>query len=281
VVLAALLAIAVAGIRSFEDPPSAPTASLSSRDVDRVARRVERLRGLRFTKPIRPLFLDRDQAVELLERAGRREYPLREQLIDEETAKLLGLLEPSDSVSNVLKRVPSHARAYKSLAETLLASGRIDAWFANFERFERHCPNHLALAVHALEVCAYRADFVRLERYIDGLRAGRFTDGAPDEMQDALEQLLYLLHFFDVEPALIGRYARTHDALARRMHGEPRPKRARPQRSSTSSPMWPNGGCPRSCPRPIASVRSSLSRSARATVREICVVSSVCVRRVR
>jgi predicted O-linked N-acetylglucosamine transferase (SPINDLY family) len=128
--------------------------------------------------------------------------------------------------SNVLKRVPSHARAYKSLAETLLASGRIDAWFANFERFERHCPNHLALAVHALEVCAYRADFVRLERYIDGLRAGRFTDGAPDEMQDALEQLLYLLHFFDVEPALIGRYARTHDALARRMHGEPRPKRA-------------------------------------------------------
>ena len=128
--------------------------------------------------------------------------------------------------SNVLKRVPSHARAYKSLAETLLASGRIDAWFANFERFERHCPNHLALAVHALEVCAYRADFVRLERYIDGLRACRFTDGAPDEMQDALEQLLYLLHFFDVEPALIGRYARTHDALARRMHGEPRPKRA-------------------------------------------------------
>jgi len=105
VVLAALLAIAVAGIRSFEDPPSAPTASLSSRDVDRVARRVERLRGLRFTKPIRPLFLDRDQAVVLLERAGRREYPLREQLIDEETAKLLGLLEPSDSVSNVLKRV--------------------------------------------------------------------------------------------------------------------------------------------------------------------------------
>ena len=104
-VLAALLAIAVAGIRSFEDPPSAPTASLSSRDVDRVARRVERLRGLRFTKPIRPLFLDRDQAVELLERAGRREYPLREQLIDEETAKLLGLLEPSDSMSNVLKRV--------------------------------------------------------------------------------------------------------------------------------------------------------------------------------
>ena len=128
--------------------------------------------------------------------------------------------------TNVLRRAPSHARAYKALAETLLASGRIDAWFANFERFERHCPNHLTLATHALEVCAYRADFARLERYLDGLRAGRFTDGATGEMQDALEQLLYLLHFFDVEPALIGRYARTHDALVRRIHGEPRPTRA-------------------------------------------------------
>ncbi|HET7607154.1 MAG TPA: tetratricopeptide repeat protein, partial [Gammaproteobacteria bacterium] len=128
--------------------------------------------------------------------------------------------------SNVLKRAPSHARAYKALAETLLSSGRIDAWFANFERFERHCPNHLALAAHALEACAYRADFARLERYLDGLREGRFTEGAPDEIQDALEQLLYLLHFFDVEPALIGRYARMHDTLARKAHGEPRPPHA-------------------------------------------------------
>ena len=39
---------------------------------------------------------------------------------------------------------------------------------------------------------------------------------------------------------------------------KPRPKRSRAQRSSTSSPMWPNGGWPRSCPSPIASVRSSL-----------------------
>ena len=61
----------------------------------------------------------------------------------------------------------------------------------------------------------------------------------------------------------------------------PRPKRSRPQRSSTSSPMCPNGGWPRSCPTPIASVRSSLSRSARATVREMPVTSSVCVSRVR
>jgi hypothetical protein len=105
VVLAALLVIAVAGIRSFDDPDPIPTATLSSPDVERIARRVERLRGLRFTKPIRPRFLDRDQALVLLERVGRREYPVREQLIDEETGKLLGLLEPQESLSQMLERV--------------------------------------------------------------------------------------------------------------------------------------------------------------------------------
>ena len=100
--------------------------------------------------------------------------------------------------SNVLERVPTHVAAYKALAETLLASGRIDAWFANFERFERHCPNHIALAAHALEVCAYRADFAKLAHYLDNLRSERFPEGEPEEVLDALQQILYLLHFFVV-----------------------------------------------------------------------------------
>jgi len=127
--------------------------------------------------------------------------------------------------SNVLAHAPSHAAAYKALAETSLASGRIDAWYANFDRFEGNCPNRLALAVHALEVCAYRGDFEKLERYLDGLRQGRFGSDTADETLDALQQLLYLLHFFDVEPELFGRYARTHDALAQKLYGEPLPRR--------------------------------------------------------
>ena len=39
--------------------------------------------------------------------------------------------------------------------------------------------------------------------------------------------------------------------------------------SSARSPACPNGVCPRSCPSAIASVKSSFSRSARATVRAI------------
>ena len=45
--------------------------------------------------------------------------------------------------------------------------------------------------------------------------------------------------------------------------------------------MWPNGEWPRSWPSAIASVRSSFSRSARATLRLIPDTSSVCVSRVR
>ena len=52
-------------------------------------------------------------------------------------------------------------------------------------------------------------------------------------------------------------------------------------RRAPASPAWPNGGCPMSWPRPIASVRSSFSRSARATTRAIPVVSRVWVMRVR
>ena len=47
---------------------------------------------------------------------------------------------------------PTNAAAYKNLGEVLQAAGRIDAWFANFDRFEAHCPEALALAVQALEV---------------------------------------------------------------------------------------------------------------------------------
>jgi predicted O-linked N-acetylglucosamine transferase (SPINDLY family) len=124
--------------------------------------------------------------------------------------------------ANVIARAPSHAAAYKALADTLLASGRIDAWFANFDRFERNCPKHVALAALALEVCAYRADFARLATYVDGLRDDRFVEGEPAEVLDALQVIVYLLHFFDVEPELIGRVGRTHDAVARKIYGEPR-----------------------------------------------------------
>jgi predicted O-linked N-acetylglucosamine transferase (SPINDLY family) len=121
----------------------------------------------------------------------------------------------------VLAHDPQHGAAYKNLGETLLAAGRIDAAFANFDRFEANCPDALALAAQALEVLQHRGDFAKLDRYLDGLRRERFRAGDESELCDALEQLLYLLLFFDIEPSVVSRFAQTYDVTSRRIHGAP------------------------------------------------------------
>ena len=70
-------------------------------------------------------------------------------------------------------------------------------------------------------VCASVGDFARLERYLEGLRREQFKADNDAELADALEQLQYLLLFFDVEPELGHRFAQTYDQTARRVYGEP------------------------------------------------------------
>lgn len=126
--------------------------------------------------------------------------------------------------SSVIARVPAHVAAHKNLGETLLAAGRFEAFVEQFRHFERCCPDALPLAVQALEACQYAADFAGIERYLDGLRRERFHAASETELVDALEQLLYLLLFFDVEPEMIFRFAQTYDLAARRVYGEPVPR---------------------------------------------------------
>ena len=125
----------------------------------------------------------------------------------------------------VLAIEPKHVAAHKNLGELLLAAGRIGDWLASFERFEVQCPSALPLAVEALEACQYLGDFARLGRYLDGLRAGVFVAGDEAEMAECLEQILYLLLFFDIEPALVHQLAAHYDAVARRVYGGPAPPR--------------------------------------------------------
>ena len=119
---------------------------------------------------------------------------------------------------------PKNAAAYKNLGEALFAAGRIDAWLANFRRFEANCPDALALAVQALEACQHRGDYASIDRYIDGLRTERFRADTDRQWCDNLEELLYLLLFFDIEPAVALKYARIYDAAARRVYGAPLPR---------------------------------------------------------
>jgi protein O-GlcNAc transferase len=126
----------------------------------------------------------------------------------------------------VLERDPRRVGAYKNLGEALLAAGRIDDWLANFRRFEAQCPEALPLAVQALEACQYAADAPALERYLEGLRRERFRAADAAELTDSLEQLLYLLLFFDVEPQMLFRFAQTYTATAPQTYGPPLPRAA-------------------------------------------------------
>ena len=124
--------------------------------------------------------------------------------------------------SNVLERDPSHAMAHRNLGDTLFAAGRFDEWRANFARFEQHCPTALSLAVHALEVSQWIGDFARVDRYLDGLRNDLFVADDPRQLAEGLEELLYLLLFFDVEPETYERIAERYDRTARVVYGPPR-----------------------------------------------------------
>jgi protein O-GlcNAc transferase len=123
----------------------------------------------------------------------------------------------------VIARDPRHVPAHKALGDTLLAARRIDDWLRVFERFEANCPNALSLAVQALEVYQYRGDFAGLDRYLDRVRQDEFKPENETDLADCLEQLLFLLLYFDIEPeAQLGLY-RAYDAVAQRVYGKPLP----------------------------------------------------------
>ncbi len=124
---------------------------------------------------------------------------------------------------HVLASDPRHVAAYRNLGDVLYAARRYDDWRANFAAFEAACPDAFALAVQALEVCQHFAEFERLDRYLEALADRRFVARTRIELVDALEQLLYLLLFFDVEPEMLHSFALSYDAAARLVYGEPAP----------------------------------------------------------
>ena len=122
---------------------------------------------------------------------------------------------------HVLTRAPGYVAAHKALCETLLAARRMDVWFEAFNRFEASCPDALPMAVVALEAKQYRAEFAAVDAYLERLKEGTFRSGDDQERADTLEELLYMLLFFDIEPDAVLDLYKAYDAVARRVYGKP------------------------------------------------------------
>ncbi len=121
----------------------------------------------------------------------------------------------------VLVRDPAYVPAHKAIGEVLLAARRIDAWFLAFDRFEARCPRSLAMVVRALEVNAHRGDFPAIDRYLDRLRRNDFVAEGATDLADCLEQLLFLMLYFDIEPETQFAFYRAYDAVASQVYGVP------------------------------------------------------------
>ena len=125
----------------------------------------------------------------------------------------------------VIATEPANVNARKNLAESLLAAGDIDGFVESARAFEAACPDSLTMAALALEAYQYRGDFAGVERVLDGIRRKRYRTADDAELVDALETLLYVLLFFDVEPKLMFDLARVYDAAAGTVYGTPLPPR--------------------------------------------------------
>jgi hypothetical protein len=83
-----------------------PTPTVAKRiDVQPIIRRVERLRGLRFRKPLKISFLSPSRAQAVFRARSEQEYTPKQQHIDEEILKLLGLISPTVELRKVLVAV--------------------------------------------------------------------------------------------------------------------------------------------------------------------------------
>jgi hypothetical protein len=111
-VLASVAAvIAIALVLDRQEPYRPPRAavrapaSLTEADIARIAHRVERLRGLRFERPVSPQFVSRAEAVRMELKGAAQDYPASRQRADEESLKLLGLMRPGDSLTSAMSAI--------------------------------------------------------------------------------------------------------------------------------------------------------------------------------
>jgi predicted O-linked N-acetylglucosamine transferase (SPINDLY family) len=121
----------------------------------------------------------------------------------------------------VIERAPARAEAHRALLNVLARHARGEQWMRAFERFETACPDALGLVANALEYYQYRGDYARVHRYVDRLAQGDFKPVNDVDLVDSLEQLLYLMLFFDIAPGTQASLYATYDKAALHVYGPP------------------------------------------------------------
>lgn len=116
-------------------------------------------------------------------------------------------------LERLLGHAPRHVLGHRALCDLLREAGRYGEWLAAFRRFEAACPDAMSLAAQGLEAHQYLGDPAAQQRYLDGIASGRFRPLDTEDEIYALEQLLYLLLFFDIDPQVLLRLYRRYDAL--------------------------------------------------------------------
>ncbi|CAH1903940.1 Protein O-GlcNAc transferase [Candidatus Nitrotoga sp. HW29] len=110
----------------------------------------------------------------------------------------------------VLRIEPDHTSAYYHLGDVLFDAGKINSWLENFKQFRRHAPPSAMLAVYGLQACQYLGEIEQQQAYLDDLLSDEYAFLNAADALDRLEEILYLLLFFDIPPehlfALYQRY---------------------------------------------------------------------------
>ncbi|MFZ1811744.1 MAG: tetratricopeptide repeat protein, partial [Candidatus Nitrotoga sp.] len=110
----------------------------------------------------------------------------------------------------ILRIQPDHTSAYYHLGDVLFDAGKINPWLENFKQFRRHAPPSAMLAVYGLQACQYLGEVEQQQAYLDDLLSDKYAFFNAADALDRLEEMLYLLLFFDFPPerlfALYQRY---------------------------------------------------------------------------
>jgi hypothetical protein len=108
IVVVIAIAAVIGGGDDGESQPArakAPAGRPARIDVAKIERRVERMRGLRFRRPLSITFASPQRAQAIIGEVTKAEYPRRDMLVDEEELKLLGLLPPSANLERYLRAI--------------------------------------------------------------------------------------------------------------------------------------------------------------------------------